>query len=254
MIKFRSDRAGKEHSGEFKSDRTQNGYFERREIMELKTIGEFRSSMQQLPALQAIHQKDQQRFLIDAYKLAKQKYKYQQWMEGTGKVAKSIRASSTGKLYRCAKHIWNALADIEKAKKAVSASSPKLMRNLQVIEAADLLRGAYDDLGFLIAMDIAAIAPRHRSDMEKEHRAIYPHKLLSRFEEKFSGMPQGQAEARLNYLLAAALSSCLVRCRPSTGKSIRPIQRHRIISGVFTSALGQIYPKATVKTALYRTS
>jgi hypothetical protein len=128
------------------------------------------------------------------------------------------------------------------------------MRHLQILEAAHLLRASYDDLGFLIAMDIAAIPPRHRNKNEKDHRAIYPHGLLRKFEEKFAEMPTGQAHARLNYLLSAALSSRLDRCRTSTGKPLRPIQRQRIISGVFGSALEQRYPKATVKTALRRTS
>jgi len=219
--------------------------------MILKTFEEFRSSVQQLPALQAIHQKDRRQFLIDAYKLAKEKYEKEIWMESAGQAAKSSRPS-TIKLLRVGKHIWNALVDIEKAKKAAPTSPPKLMRHLQVVEASELLRGAYDDLGFLIAMDIAAVHPHHRTGFEKQHRAIYPHGFLSKIEGKFSDMPA--RSSRFDYLLVAALSSRLDECATSTGSPLRPILRYKIICRVFLDALNQTYPVGTVKTALLRTS
>jgi hypothetical protein len=39
--------------------------------MGLKPFKKFCSSVQQLPAFKSIHQRDRRRFLIDAYKLAK---------------------------------------------------------------------------------------------------------------------------------------------------------------------------------------
>src|ERR1700683_578612 len=135
--------------------------------MELKTFKEFRSSFQQLRAFESIHVKDRRQFLRDAYKLAETKYQNEKLMETAGKAAKESR-SNTIKVLRVAKHIMNALRDIEKAKKATPVEWPKLMLHLQVLEAAALLRLAYDDLGVLIGMDIIAVHPHHRTAWEKQ--------------------------------------------------------------------------------------
>jgi hypothetical protein len=220
--------------------------------MELKTFRQFRSAVQLAPAFASIHPKDRRRFLIDAYNLAKEKYEKENWMETAHEAAKSSRASSTGKLFRVAKHIRNALAEIEKAKKAIPTGSPKLLKYLQVQESSDLLRAAYDDLGFLVGMDIAAIHPHHRTNFEKQHLDIYSDGFLSSVEKRFSDMPGRQS--RFDYLLVAALSSRLDKCATSTGRPLRPIDRRKIISCIFLAALGQYYVEGTVKTALLRTS
>jgi predicted HAD superfamily Cof-like phosphohydrolase len=219
--------------------------------MELKTIKEFRCSVQQLPAVESIHPKDRSQFLTDAYKLAKTKYQNELLMETMSKAAKASR-SSTIKFLRVAKHIMNALKQIEEAKKATPANWPKLMLHLQVLEAADLLRTAYDDLGFLIGMDIAAVHPHHRTGWEKQHRAIYENKFLSSVERRYWDMPARRN--RFDYLLVAALSSRLDKCRTSTDRPLRPIERYRIITRVFLAALKQTYPEKTVESALGRTS
>jgi hypothetical protein len=219
--------------------------------MEFKSFAKFRSSVQQLPAFQSIHPKDRRGFLTDAYKLAKAKYQKEQWMETAGQHAKSVRASAIRTHYRVAHHIFNALKDIEKAKKAAAPTDPKLMRQLQFLEAYDILRAGFDDLGFGIGMLIASIHPHHRTDLEKRFRAAYPHKFLSKVEERYWEIPARRS--RFDYLLAREVSSRLDTCRTSSGRPIRPVDRYRIISRVFLAALGQTYIEKTVETALLRT-
>ena len=219
--------------------------------MELKTFKEFRSSFQQLRAFESIHVKDRRQFLRDAYKLAETKYQNEKLMETAGKAAKESR-SNTIKFLRVAKHIMNALRDIEKAKKATPVEWPKLMLHLQVLEAAALLRLAYDDLGVLIGMDIIAVHPHHRTAWEKQHLTIYENKFLSLVEKRYSDMPARRN--RFDYLLVAALNSRLDKCGTSTGRPLRPIERYRIITRVFLAALAQTYPEKTVESALGRTS
>jgi hypothetical protein len=163
-----------------------------------------------------------------------------------------VRASSTRKLLRVAKHIRNALKEIERAKKSAPTNDSKLMRQLQVLEAYDLLRVAYGDLGFLIGMTIASIHSDHRTNFEKLFRAAYPNKFLNGVEEKFSAMPVRRSQ--LDYSLAAALNSLLDTCRTSLGTAMRPVVRHRIISCVFLAALKEKYDEGTVRTAISRTS
>jgi hypothetical protein len=218
--------------------------------MELKTFEEFRSSLQQLPAFESIHQKERIRFLHDAYELAKARYEKETWMDTAGKATKAARASSTSKLLRVAKHLKNAIEDIEKAKAAAPTASPELMLHLQVLEADGLLRSAYDDLEFLITMNIAAVHSYHRTDFEKFYRAANPHGFFNKVEKRFSEVPARQS--RLNYLLVAALSSRLDECKTSTGLPIRASLRLKIISKVFCAALAAHYPVGTVKTALRR--
>jgi hypothetical protein len=219
--------------------------------MELKTFKEFRSVVQQLPAFESIHVKDRSQFLRDAYKLAEKKYQNELLMETMSKAAKASRPA-TIKFLRVAKHIMNALKDIEKAKKATPANWPKLMLHLQVLEAADLLRNAYDDLGYLIGMDIAAVHPHHRTGWEKQHVAIYDSKVFGWIEQQHRDMPTRRN--RFDYFLVVALSSRLEKCRTSTGRLLRPIERYKIISAVFSAALTQIYSEKTVESALRRTS
>lgn len=220
--------------------------------MELKSFAKFRSSVQQLPAFQTIHPKDRRGFLSDAYKLAKAKYEKEQWMETAGQEAKSWRASVIRTHFRVSHHIFNALQDIEKAKKAAAPTDPKLMQGLDFLRAYDLLRAGLDDLGFFIGMEIAGIHPHHRTNFEKRFRADYPHKFLSKVEEKYWEIPARRS--RFDYLLARDVSSRLDTCRTSSGKPLRPVDRYRIISCVFLAALGQTYVERTVETALLRTS
>jgi hypothetical protein len=217
--------------------------------VKLRTFDEFRSSAELLKALETIPPTKRQRFLTDAYKLAKSKHERELWLERADNDANSARTSAMRKL-RGAKHIWNALNDIEKAKKAAQPDSPTLMRHLQVLEAYDLLRGAYDDLGFLIGMDIASIHPDFRTNFEKLFRATFPHTVLDGFEKKFSGMPVRQA--RIDYLFAASINSLLENLTTTKGGPIRPVVRHRIISKIFQAAFGELYPEGTVKTAILR--
>ncbi len=219
--------------------------------MTLKTFREFRSSLQQLPAFKSIHPKDRQGFLSDAYKLAKDKCEKEQWMETTAReLARSSRASSTQEL-RSAQHVWNALVEINKAKQAAPTDQPTLIHCPQIDEAYESLRTTYDDLGFLIGMDIAAIHPHHRTAFEKRFRTTYPQKFCSVVEEKFTDIPARRS--RFDYLLVAGLNSRLDKCATSD-RPLRPIDRYRIISQVFLAALQQTYDVGTIKTALRRTS
>lgn len=219
--------------------------------MPLKQFNEFWSSMNKIPEFRFIRQKAQQRFLVDAYKLAKEKHETQLWIEANKGSASRWRTSITNLLYASA-HLRNALSEIENAKKRAASARPTgLMRDLQVLEAQHLIRAAHDDIGFLIGMDIAGIHPKHRTDFERRFRKRYPN-FVRMFEEKYSRMP-GRL-ARLDYQLVADLNLRLNKCRTSRGKQLRPVDRHRIISRVFAAAFGEKYPKATVKTAIFRTS
>jgi hypothetical protein len=217
--------------------------------MKLNSFDKFRSSAR--VALQPIRAKDRQEFLRDAYKLATARYKKEQLLETASTDAKSVRRSKTAKLLRVAKHLRNALKAIQRAEKAAPKDSPQLMEHLQVHEAFDLLEGAFDNIGFIAAMGIASVHPHHRTNLEKDHRAIYPNEFLKMVEERFAGTLV--SIPRIEYSLVAALDSRLDNYRTSTGGPIRPILRHRIISGIFLAAFEEIYTVGRVKTALLRT-
>jgi hypothetical protein len=220
--------------------------------MKLSSFDKFCSSAELQAAIRHIRAKDRGAFLRDAYKLARTKCEKEQLLESAGPDAKSVRQAKTAKLLRVAKHLRNALKDIQRAERAIPEDSPQLMQHLQVDEAFDLLEGAFDDIGFIVAMNIASVHPHHRTNLEKRHRAIYPNEFLNMVEDRFADIPV--KIARLRYSLVAALNSRLDDCRTSTGGPIRPILRHRIISGVFLAAFDEIYSVGRVKTALLRTS
>jgi hypothetical protein len=219
--------------------------------MELSSFDKFCSSAELQAAIRHIRAKDRRAFLRDAYKLARTKSRKEQLLETAGQDAKSVRQAKTVKLLRVAKHLRNALKSIQTAERAVPEDSPQLMQHLQVHEAFDLLEGAFDDIGFIVAMNIASVHPHHRTGLEKNHRAIYPNEFLKLVEDRFADLPV--KISRIEYALVAALNSRLDKCRTLTGGPIRPILRHKIISGVFLAAFEEIYPVGKVKTALYRT-
>lgn len=116
--------------------------------MTLDSFDKFRSSAELQVALQPVRAEDRRGFLRDAYKLAVAKYKKEQYLETSSADAKSVRLSKTAKLLHVAKHLRNALKDIQGAEKAVPEDPPQLMEHLQVHEAFDLLEGAFYDIGF----------------------------------------------------------------------------------------------------------